>query len=486
MRSALPLLLGVVLFTSACSPPGSGKPDAGFGGFGGGVFAGGSGGSGGSGGGTSTGGGTATGGGSATGGSGGSGGGTGTSGIGTFARVGFGNQLLAPAPDGSMHLLFSEGAAERVVYGRCAANCSDAASWSLSQLLDHAELGSLTVSVAGLAVDGSGRVHALVHGVAMAGSGLSDPVVYATCASNCGDGANWAVVSLGDQVVNGAVGVVSGLVVSDTGAVSFVSRGAFGNYDARFATCASNCAAGVGSWTVGPIVNGTITHLAVDAAGVFHIAFTAGTTGNGERLHSYGRCASNCTQAASWQLSAQGFVHSTFAPPGFVVTPSGRVYLSFNQGMTTIGAENNGTLFLNSCAAANCAELSNWTSAVLGTDDREVEAWLARDGESLGLISTSTTEVRVRTCDANCASGAGWSAPVVVDEFMAIAQSIPPATGSSCPATATSAFWYPAYPRGAASATGVIIAHAPYALVNCPGSTSSQRSAPIGRVYSTF
>lgn len=383
-----------------------------------------------------------------------------------------------------MHLLFNEGFAERVVYGRCTTNCSDPASWNLATVLDHAEINANTISVAGLVVDGAGRAHALVHGVAMAGSGMADPLLYATCASDCGTATNWDAVSLGDCVQNGAVGVVNGLAVSASGVVSFVSRGAFGNYSAHFATCASNCT-DAASWSVGAILDGTITHLAVDASGVFHILYSAGMTSNGERLHSYGRCASNCTQAASWQLSSQGFVHSTFAPGGFVVTPAGHVYLAFNQGMTTLGSENNGTLFLSSCTA-NCTEISSWTSAALGSDEREDETWLAREGDSLGLITTSTGEVRVRVCDSNCASATSWSAPAVVDEFMAIAQSIPPAAGSSCPNSATSAFWYAAYPRGAASSRGVIITHAPYGLVNCPGFTTYERMANIGRFYSTF
>jgi hypothetical protein len=384
-----------------------------------------------------------------------------------------------------MHMLFNEGYAERIIYGRCSANCADPASWNLSQLLDHTQVAATTIGVHGLVVDATGRVHALVSGVPTTTS-ADDVVLYATCASNCSDVANWSSVDLGALVTGGVVGVNSGLTVSATGAIGVIGRGAFGNYDAKYAACSSNCT-DAANWTAGAVVNGTVQYLALDGSGVSHILYSAGSTTDGDGLLYYGRCASNCTQTANWQLSSVGFVHgSNTWEAGFTVTPSGRVFLSYNQGAAHLGTENNGHVLVVSCLGAGCTDLSTWSSITLSTDPDEDEVWLAHDGEALGLLSTASLELRARTCDASCEAAASWSDPAVIDSSTAMAAAIAPDTDSSCPGNSSFGAWYPAYPRGAASSKGIIIAHAPYALVTCPGNGNPTREPNIGRVFSTF
>lgn len=478
-----------LLALAGCSGSGGGGTGGGTGGTGMGGGAGGgvaTGGGSGTGGGTNTGGGTgggmATGGGTGTGG--GSGGGGGSPTVGTFLRVGLQEQLYAAAPDGSMHVVFNEGYAERIIYGHCSAGCSDPASWNLSQLLDHTDIAATTVGVSGLAVDTTGRVHALVGGVASAGG--TDPVLYATCASNCGVATNWAAVDIGPLLGDGVVSVTSGLTVSANGTIGVIGRGSYGNRNAPYATCSTNCT-DLANWTAGLVVDGTVLYLALDGAGVSHILFSAGTTADGDQLHYYGRCASNCTQASSWQLSTVGFVHTTGASTaGFTVTPSGRVFLAYNQGNAHLGTGNNNHVLLSSCLGAGCTDLTTWTSFTVSTDENEDEAWLAHSGEQLELVSTSTLELRARTCASSCQDAAGWSQPVVIDQFQLIAQAVPPDSGSSCAGSSTFSAWYPTYPRSAIGSKGTVIAHAPYALVTCPGSTGPARLANIGRVFSTF
>ncbi|MFT3707233.1 MAG: hypothetical protein QM817_06165 [Archangium sp.] len=372
MKFHAALGLALVVATTGCSPAGGndggtgggaplftggGTGGSSGGGTGGGTTGGGTTGGGGATGGGTTGGGGATGGGGVTGGGatggGTTGGGSGAPTNGTIIRVGMEDQLVVAGPDGSMHMLFTEGAAERVIYGRCTSVCANPASWNFSQLLDRTQLGTLTVGVTGLVVDSTGRVHAMVDGVAQSGV---DPVLYATCATNCASPTSWSSVNIGSLLQNGAVSVTSGLTVSANGTIGVMGRGAFGNYQAFYATCSANCLMAA-SWTSGAVIDGTVSYLALDGAGVSHALFSAGVAASGERLHYYARCASGCTQAANWQKSPTGFVHSSPDwQAGFTVTPSGRVFLAFNQGTTTIGASQNNTLFVNSCLGATCTD----------------------------------------------------------------------------------------------------------------------------------
>ncbi len=479
-------VLALALVLVACSGSGGGGGTAGggggggggdaTGGAGGGVGAGGFGGAGGSGG----------SGGAAGGAGGGAGGSGGQAGIATFLRVGLQSKLFAAGPDGDIHVLFNEGYAERIIYGRCSSSCANPASWGLVQLLSAPEIGASVVGVNGLEVDAAGTVHAVVSGVTPAGSSNVDPVVYLTCASNCGVAASWSGAHLGALLRNGATGVESGLTVAPNGTIGVVGRGDVDNYDAYYATCSSNCAQAT-SWSAGAILRGTISFLRLDGAGVSHVMFAQGRTSAGDNLLYYGRCASNCSARASWQLTTVGFVtaHGHYQA-GFTVTPSGRVFLAYNQGAAHLGTADNGKLFVNTCTGTSCLDLGMWTSFVLSNDEREDEAWLANAGEAVGLASTTTTELHARACDGNCQSAANWSGATVVDDFQAIAQTVPPAANSSCPNTATSAFWYPSYPRGAFGAKGAVIGHSPHALVRCPGSTTSTRMPEIGRFFATF
>jgi hypothetical protein len=228
--------------------------DAGFGGGGGGFI--GTGGGFGTGGGTtSSGGGNATGGngggGSATGGAGGgsaTGGGSGTGGgtavqggSGSFLNVGFNNHHLASGADGREHLVFVDGAAQRVLYGVCSptGNCSVPASWNPVVLKTAPQLSLTTVGPYGLGVDASNRVHVLISGVTPLGQ-FDNAIVYATCATNCSTVSNWTFVDLSSltTVRNNAVQTVNSFMVEQNGRVSFLTADP-GIYFA----CSSGCSA---------------------------------------------------------------------------------------------------------------------------------------------------------------------------------------------------------------------------------------------------
>lgn len=495
------LSLGVVVAVLVACGGGGGTGTGGGGGSTGGGSA--------AGGGTATGGGTGTGGGSATGGGNATGGGTGggsatgggtgggsatgggggTSGggIATFARPGFFDQRLAAGPDGAMHLLFGDGAAERVNYGRCAANCELESSWSLVTLRSAAQQGTTTTGPYGLEVDGTGRVHALLAGVPPFGSS-ANAMVYATCGSNCTTASNWSFTDLSSlDIGQSPIGTTSTFTLSSTGRLGFLNQGQFNSYLASYVTCASNCTQ-LSSWTSGRVLNGNPLHAAVDGAGVTHVMLYQGTTPGGDSLLMYARCASDCTQAGSWQISPLGFLSTSGNwAHGFAVTPSGRVFMGYNQGTISGTQPNQQRLLINSCAGTGCLDLNTWSSFALGAvEEGEDGTSLQAIGDALLLTTTATFDLNLRTCDADCHLAASWGAPTVIDTADAIAQVLPPATGSSCPTSALSASWWPRTPRSGYSANGLVVVHNPYAIVSCPGSTSPSRMPNIGRLISTF
>jgi hypothetical protein len=313
-------------------------------------------------------------------------------------------------------------------------------------------------------------------------------LVYATCAAGCGQVGNWTFLDISALAPGAsAINTESAFMVEASGRVSFFTSGQFNSYSANYVACASNCAS-LGSWSAGGVLNGNPLHAALDATGTTHVMFRQGDSAAGDGLFFYGRCAGNCTSMASWELSSVGFLHgSADWTSGFAVTPSGRVFMAFNQGEITVDMANNRKLFVNSCAGATCLDLNTWQGFSVGNLDEGINgAWLEPDGESMLLATVDSFDLQLRTCDANCGAAASWSAATTADNSTAMNQSFPPDTGSACPGTSESSNWWPNAPTAAISAVGVVVVHNPYAIVKCPGNPSPSREPTIGRVISSF
>lgn len=443
----------------------------------------------GTGGGSSSGGGTGTGGGSSTGGGTATGGGSGTTGgVGTFLRPGFYDQRLAAGADGAMHLLFADGAAQNINYGRCAGGCGSVGAWNVVQLRTTAQLGLTTVGAYGLEVEPGGRVHALLAGVPPFGS-QANRIVYATCASGCTTAASWTFLDL-SSLTPGAnpIGTVKTFMRSATGQLSFLNQGTFNSQQAAYVSCASNCAQ-LSSWSAGAVLNGNPLHAAVDAAGVTHVMLHQGYATGGEGLLMYARCASGCTQAGSWQVSSLGFMSAApLYTSGFAVTDSGRVFMAYNQGTLSGTPANQQRLLVNSCLGATmCLALDTWTSFAIGAlDEGKAGIGLTTSGEGAVLTGTKDFDLDLSGCDADCHLAASWTAPTAIDTSAAIGQALAPDQGSSCPGLSESAAWWPKLPRVGISTLGVVVVHNPDAVVKCPQNSGPSRTPTIGRVISTY
>lgn len=414
--------------------------------------------------------------------------GSGTGGSGTFPLPGFRDQSLAVSADGTTHLLFTDGASQYVSYGRCALRCGDPASWNVVRLLSATEAGLTTLGAAGIGVDGSGRLHALIDGVPPYPS-IVHSSLYATCATACSLPESWTAVDL-SPVLGGrnTIGTVRTFMVEANGRVSFLTPGAGGSSDAWYVRCDGSCTV-PSNWTGSVAFSGNPLHARRDPAGVVHAMVHGGTSAGGGRLFKYARCSSACGVPGSWTMSTLGFRHgSADHAAGFAVADDGRVYMGYQQGVLSPVDDADRTLVVRTCVGAGCMDLGTWQSLAFGDADEGQEGVdLVTSGESVLLASTTFDELRVTLCaNGGCEQAASWTAAIVADTSDAIAQSIAPDTASACPGSATFAAWYPQRPVLAVAPGGVLGFHNPYRLVTCPGQTSASRLAPIGRVLSEF
>ncbi len=437
-------------------------------------------------GGAATAGGTVSAGGSAVGGGtagSGTGGGTVvTGGVGTFVRVGFYNQYVAAGPDGSMHLTFLDGAAERAYYAHCDTRCGDPASWSPVLLRTNVQLGLITVGPYGIGVDSTGRVHLLLSGVTSSGQ-TANALVYATCASGCSNAASWTFLDVSSlSTGRSAVLTERPFMVEPSGRVSF-----FTSDPGVYFACTSGCTT-LSNWSANVSLNGNPLHAVVDATGVTHVLLRQGSSVANEKLLKYARCASNCTVPTSWAISALGFLHnSNDYAASLTATASGRVFMAWNQGVITVSMADNRKLQVASCAGAGCMDLNTWSTFSVGVLDEGTEgAFLQASGEGVALASVSQFELNLRGCDMNCQLPSSWGAGGVVDDATAMNLALPPDTGTSCMGTSQSASWWPSAPSVAISSRGVVVVHNPYGIVKCPSNVNPMRVPTIGRVISTF
>lgn len=407
----------------------------------------------------------------------------------TLLRVGFYNQHMTVGRDQRLHLTFLDGAAERMHYATCERDCGTERGWTVTQLLDVARLGTTTVGPYGIASDASGRLHLIASAVPRVGQSAYS-LMYGSCATACTTASNWTFVDLSALAPGRSlIGTNDTLMVHPSGSVSFLTAGTFDATRPAYLRCDANCTVAA-QWraVAPPTINGNPLRAALDSAGVSHVLYSSGRTAAGDRLLQYARCASNCGEASSWQASMLGFLYSTNDwEAGFAIDAADRLFITYNQGTTSQGVEVNRRYLVNSCAGAGCLALDTWSSVAVGTPDEGVGgAWIARRGAGLAMTTVSDFEVRVRTCDRDCATAASWSASSVLDDNAAISATINADTGTSCPGRSESAAWWPRMPVLALNDRGWAVVHNPSGLVRCPGTSSPTRVPNIARVLASF
>lgn len=406
----------------------------------------------------------------------------------SFVRVGFYNQHLAVGADDRVHLTFLDGAAERLHYASCTERCGEAESWQVTQLLSVSQLSTITIGPYGIAVDSSGRLHMLASAVARAGQHQWE-LMYGTCAANCGSAPSWTFVDLSALAPNRSlITSVDTLMVRPNGRVSFLTAGVYNSVQPAYFECDGNCTQASQWRAINAPINGKPLRAALDSTGVTHVIFAGGRSDANEELLQYARCAGSCTNAASWQSSMLGFLYvGADYETGFAIDSSNRLFVAYNQGTIAQASTVNRRNLIASCAGGDCLNLDRWSSVPVGDLEEGVGGnTLVRAGGGLVLASVLEREVRVRSCDSNCATAEAWSAASTIDNSDAIARSVAPDLGSSCPGRSESAAWWPRNPALAVNSRGIVAVHNPHAIVKCPGDVNPMRVPPIGRVFASF
>ena len=411
---------------------------------------------------------------------GGSGGGAGEVLSTFFTFIGFDSPSLVVGPDNIKRVAFTWGAAPAsVVYAECGARCGLAASWT-SVTLDTAQAAGETRLLRG----SDGRLHLLYH-LDENSRYFED---YATCASGCTNAASWSKVEL-SSLLGGTQswGGRAVTVIDSANRVSFLTTDRTIGASVQLTTCASNCGV-LGSWQSGKIRTGG------GRAGMTAVGTGLALAINSEQGDLILRtCASNCSAAPSWQESSGMFIHDGRYDVALGSTPTGALWLAYNQGLSdssqpaNIKAQDN-RLLAWSCET-NCLAPASWQGVMLGAaQDGKNGITMTRAGNVMAVATANATSVTSHVCTTGCTTAAGWT-PADIDTLAAMSAEIDPyqyATGCSAngsPVRAYFAGWLPHSGSAAIGPDGTgYYVHAPYGLRTCPGQTDLTYLPRLGRL----
>lgn len=352
-------------------------------------------------------GGGVTGGGAGGGATGGGTGGGAASGTATLEVLGFSEPAMVAAPDGVLHLVFHSGPTpdSDFRYARCAQDCGQAANWTVTTV----DTGAPLMNRTRLALGPDGRLHALYETDEL---GLSQ-TIYSSCAANCTQAASWSKVYLTSLFVGQSAGWRGApLAVDSQGRVSFIVSTLSTNATLTIATCAANCDS-VGNWTTGlfrqggsrtaMVARGTALHAVTynDNDSLVYRTCASDCTVTANWQESPPLFIHDGYMPTSIAVTAQGGVRVAYnqGPSASSQTPP-------------IKAQDN-RMLVWSCDA-NCLAPAGWNGVMLG-DSREGEEGIAlvELGGALAVVATNSIDAKVHVCTSGCTEAANWGrAPV--------------------------------------------------------------------------
>ena len=410
-------------------------------------------------------------------------------GLGTFLNVGFFGQQLAAGPDGRMHLAFEDGAAQRAKYGSCTANCDDANNWNVVELLNVATLANnITIGTSGLGVDDTGRVHLLMEGVESPGGGGVE-LMYATCAANCSQKASWTFTDL-SGLADGSTTISTNktFMVQPSGKVSFLTSGP-GNYYECSAACSNGSNWTLGGifgydWRpLNAVVDGDgVTHAFVNAGD--------DANGN-TRLQYARCEADCTLDTKWLLSELGFLKRTDLYTVTMDISSSGRLYLGYQQGYLLPADPNDGRYQVNSCDTAeinvDCFDLNAWSSFTIGAvNEGDDGGFIYTAGDAVYLATVDERNINLWSCTSNCSVVGSWTGPEVLDTNDSINAAVDPSIGSGCQGVAESATFWPKRPVIAVGTQGLVMVHNPSPLVKCSFHPFPGQGPTIGRVFSDF
>ena len=272
---------------------------------------------------------------------------------------------------------------------------SDAEEWSFTTRAWQAgtvDQLSGEGSAISLAVDGSGRLHAVYW------DGAGEDLRYATCESECATAANWTAITVDED---GNVGQSASLAIDPDGGLHVIYAD-IDNLDVRYATCTAACTTPA-SWTAATVDSvGNVTgfgSLTADDGGRLHAAYFDLTNFN----LKYSTCEAECATPEAWTSALLGDLGPGAQKAVIAVDGTGRVHTAWPRAFNT-------TLAYATCGAG-CTTAANWSEITVdeGAGSTPSMALDGSNGVHLSYYDNSNGDLTYATCAAQCGTVTNWS-----------------------------------------------------------------------------
>lgn len=356
-------------------------------------------------------------------------------------------------PAGGVHIVFTpqsavQGSPARpAYYAYCAANCTNAAAFTIVPLGDGVDLATL-------ALDPAGHPRLLLRVPAQ--SGAVFVFQYWTCDSNCLVRTQWSSGNVGYAYAR-QVGWVEPFIRSF--AVDHLGRPRFVYYDAGadgedphwgafYAYCDAGCTSAANWYEARLLADSQVRDfaLAFSPTGQPRLAYATYNRDTLAQPVGYAECNQDCHVAANWSgillADTASASVSHFATFALRVESHGRPRLALYTGTGVGGSLAPNALYYLTCNAANCAQSQAWSALNLNFPQTHGEEGvdLALDAQDRPRIAyhapvAAGFGLNYAWCDGNCDNSAqGWRyEEIEASEEVNQELPIPPAPGCSFP-----------------------------------------------------
>ncbi len=277
---------------------------------------------------------------------------------------------LAVAPDGELHVLYTDSDNFDLRYATCTADCTSQGAWTTATVDSVGNIGNF----GSLGIDEDGRLHATYFV-------FSGPfhLRYATCTLSCAAPESWTTANIGPV----GTGVFrASLAVDGAGRVHVAWPKHSGSGDLQYASCAAECNQDA-SWELGSVDFFTTTpSIVVEENGAVHLTYYSSIPDD----LMYATCSIQCGTLANWVTVAVDQAGDVGAHSSLTRDADGRLQVVYYDAT-------NGDLKYATCAAA-CTAAASWRRTALDQDG-DVGTWttsaLGPDGGLHVLYHDETT-----------------------------------------------------------------------------------------------
>jgi hypothetical protein len=265
---------------------------------------------------------------------------------------------------GRRHAAFWTYLSGEVIYATCATNCTQAANWTSAQVGDNGQLGARPV----LRLTASGQPR-LMYDRLRSGGGLVNEMIYNACDNACTNPANWTELAIASYRTVGYAPDTRYFDLDPQGRPRALASA--DNEQMTYFECNASCTASSSNWTVtGLGRTGLQPSIALDASGTAHVVFRANdpAINADNNVLFYAVCSQTCSDAGQWGLLPIVLTgRDTRGRFAVAADSSGRPRLAFFSGdLAGTAADAANRLFYYWCDSDCVAPGSAWQGYDLG------------------------------------------------------------------------------------------------------------------------